>query len=78
MESTGFLHTKSLEFLRAIVERADEVKRITNENILICFKGRLSCARVKIIARSILTISGRVGLYEERGFSPQVMMEDGM
>jgi hypothetical protein len=47
-------------------ERVDEVKRITNENILICFKRRLSCALVKIIAHSILTrtakISGTVGL----------------
>jgi hypothetical protein len=82
MESTGFLHKKSLEFLRTIADRADEVKRITNENIITCFKRRLSCALVKIISHSILTrtakISGRVGLYEERGFNPQVMMEDGM
>jgi hypothetical protein len=82
MESTGFFHKKSLDFLRTIADIADEVKGITNENILICFKHRLSCTLVKIIAHIILTrtakISERIGLYEERGFNPQVMMEDGM
>jgi hypothetical protein len=74
-ESTGILHKKSLDFLKTIAERADEAKRITNENILTCFKRRLSCALVKITAHSILTrtakISERVGLYEERGFNPK-------
>jgi hypothetical protein len=86
MKCTCFLHQISSDFLltaffklqyatQLLARRADVVKRITNENILICFKRRLSCALVRIMAHTTLThtaeISVRVGLCEERGFNPQ-------
>jgi hypothetical protein len=54
MESTGHIHKKPSELLRAVAERADGIRKLTTESVLACVKRRLSCALVKIMADSII------------------------
>lgn len=50
-ESAGFLHPKAVDLLERVADRAEEIKKIKNENLLLFFMRRLNICLQKNISK---------------------------
>jgi len=79
IQSTGFVHPKSLSLLDRMAEHAATIKKIPGINLFTFYKRRLGCCLVKSIAATINarthSVSSHASFRYDRSYSDQQIME---